>query len=197
MHRPTVLLMSGSIRRDGLHRRLAAALRPLLVDAGVSTDLIDLGEFPMPVYHGDLEAEHGPPAAAVALHELIGSVDGLIVLSPEHNGGPSALLKNTIDWLTRVDRATFAHLLVGLAATSPGRRGGVAGLASLRAMLTHMRLHLVDADLSIPTGGEAFAVGDGGVEFVRDDDRRAALGYVERYVAALARHIAERDEPSG
>lgn len=149
---PIVALLPGSTRADSLHRRLAAAMADGLVERRVQVDLVDLNEHPMPIYHGDDEAVAGPPPGALALHDRVAACDGLIILTPEYNGGPSPLLKNAIDWVTRVDRATLRQPLLGLAATSPGRRGGAHGLAVMRAIAEHMRLAIVDTDFSVPEG---------------------------------------------
>lgn len=182
---PRVGLLPGSIRAASVHQQLAAALVPLLVARDVDVDVIDLADYPMPLYHGDDEAEHGQPAAAVALHDRLTELDGLIFVSPEYNGGPSALLKNTIDWATRVDRAVLKPLLIGLAAASPGPRGGLNGLSVMRKIVEHLRLEIVSDDLSIPQYGEAFEVIDGVPGFVRDADIAAADMFVSAYAARL------------
>ncbi len=193
MRPPTVLLVPGSIRRDGAHRKLAAAIEPLLGASGAVVETVDLTDHPMPIYHGDEEDEHGVPEQAVALGDRIRSAHGMILLSPEYNGGPTALLKNTIDWLTRVDRSIFAHLLVGLAATSPSRRGGVQGLGVMRGMLVHMSVPVFDHELATPRSFEAFVTGESGVRFANPDDHDAAAAFVGGYLAALVAHRVALD----
>ena len=190
MHPPTVLLVPGSVRRDGAHRLLASALSPVLVDAGATPELIDLRDHPMPIYDGDLEDAEGVPEQAQAVGERVRAADGMILLTPEYNGGPTALLKNAIDWLSRIDRSIFAHLLVGLAATSPSRRGGVHGLGVMRSMLIHMSVPVFDGQLATPRSYEAFEVSEPAVGFANDDDREAAIDFVHDYLAALVAHRA-------
>lgn len=189
MSTPSVLLLPGSIRRGSLHRKLAASLAAMLDRRGAAAELVDLGDYALPIYHGDDEVAHGVPPAAVALHDRLGGADGLIVLSPEHNGGPSSLLKNAIDWVTRVDRGVLQAPVVGLAATSPGSRGAMTGLAAMRAMFAHMRMRVVDGDLSIPHGGEAFETVDGAVVLARADDRARAADFVDRFLEATAAEL--------
>ncbi len=181
---PKVALLPGSIRSESMSRRLADVLVPILVDQGLAAEVIDLTDYPMPLYHGDEEAEFGPPDGAVALHDRIARFDGIIFVSPEYNGGPTALLKNSLDWVTRVDRAVFKRLLVGLAATSPGSRGARNGLSVMRSMCEHMRLDLAPDDLSIPDYRDAFGVVAGVPTLVRSDDVDAAeafaIGYAQR-----------------
>jgi NAD(P)H-dependent FMN reductase len=164
---------------------LAAALTPLLSAHGLDPAVIDLADYPMPLYDGDDEAEHGQPVAAVALHDRLAGVDGLIVVSPEYNGGPSALLKNAIDWVTRVDRAVLKPLLIGLAAASPGPGGGLTGLSVMRSIVQHLRLDIVSDDLSIASCGDAFELVDGVPTLVRGHDIQAAELFVGGYAARL------------
>ena len=185
---PRVALLPGSIRSASMSRRLADALVPILGAHGLEAEVVDLADYPMPLYHGDEEAEFGPPAGAVALHDRIARFDGIIFVSPEYNGGPTALLKNSFDWVTRVDRAVFKRLLVGLAATSPGSWGARNGLSVMRSMCEHMRLDLVPGDLSIPDYRDAFGVVAGVPALVRPDDIDAA----ERFATCFAQRMRER-----
>lgn len=187
---PKVALLPGSIRTASVNQQLAAALVPLFATRGVDAEVIDLDDYPMPLYHGDEEARHGQPPAAVALHDRLAQVDGLIFVSPEYNGGPSALLKNAIDWVTRVDRAVLKPLLIGLAAASPGPRGARNGLAVMRKIVEHLRLEIVDVDLSIPQYGDAFDLVDGVPTLVRVDDIKAAEAFVGGYAARLHQRVS-------
>lgn len=185
---PTVALVAGSTRRNSIHRRLAAVVADALETRGVQAEVIDLADHPMPIYHGDHEAETGPPPAAVGLHDRLAAHDGLILLSPEHNGGPSALLKNAIDWVTRVDRATLRRPLVGLASASPGSRGASHVLRVMRSIGEHMRLPLVDADFSLPHAGDAFDRVGPTWRFTRAGDAERLDGWLDDYVARLDEH---------
>lgn len=187
---PTVALVPGSVRRESVHRRLADAIARGLRERGVVTDVVDLGRFPMPIYHGDDEARSGPPPAAVELHDLVAASDGLILLSPEYNGGPSALLKNAIDWVTRVDRAALRRPLVGLASASPGSRGARQVLEVMRSIGEHMRLSLVADEFSLPHAGDALATDDLGWFVARSPDRERLDAWLDGYAARLREHVA-------
>jgi chromate reductase, NAD(P)H dehydrogenase (quinone) len=189
---PTVALLPGSIRASSLHRRLAAAVEDGLRQRHIDVDLIDLGDHPMPIYHGDDEAELGPPSQATALHDRIAACDGLILVSPEYNGGPSPLLKNAIDWVTRVDRGTLRRPLVGLVATSPGSRGGIHGLGVLRSIAVHMRLAIVDADFSLPEGHQRLEPVGGSWRVALDADAERFGQWLDVYVERLGEHRAAR-----
>lgn len=106
---------------------------------GAVVDYIDLGAYPLPIYHGTMEELHGTPASAIALTDRIKGADGLFIASPEYNGGPSGLLKNTIDWITRVDMVAFQSPRIGLMAATPGSKGGVHSLGILESLFAWMK----------------------------------------------------------
>lgn len=182
----TVALVSGSIRAGSIHRRLASIVADELRRRGVDPDVIDLTDFPLPIYHGDEEAEHGVPDAAVRLHERLDRHDGLIVFTPEYNGGPSALLKNSIDWVTRVERAVLQRPLVGFAAASPGGRGARTVLSVMRSIGAHLSMRMVADDFSLPHAGDAFAEAGESWRLARADDAARLAGWIDDFVAGLA-----------
>src|SRR4051812_41836968 len=96
-----VLCFAGSARRDSLNKKLARVAAEAARAAGAEVTFVDLDSYPIPLYHGDLEAAEGMPPHAMRLRELFLSHDALLIASPENNGSVSALLKNTIDWLSR------------------------------------------------------------------------------------------------
>ena len=155
--KPTIITLSGSVRRGSLNKKLAKHAATEAVSQGVDGVFIDLAEYPLPIYDGDLEDSQGIPANALALGRIIDAADGLLIASPEYNGAYTALLKNTIDWLSRIDRAILAKP-VAIASASPGRNGGAGGLRILRTTLEHMRVPVVDPELSIPHADEAFDI---------------------------------------
>jgi NAD(P)H-dependent FMN reductase len=188
-----IAVVPGSIRTGSLNRRLARDLAARLSTRGADAEVVDLADYPMPIYHGDDEAASGPPASAVALHDRLAAVDGLVLVSPEYNGSLPALLKNAIDWVTRVDRAAFRPLLIGLAATSPGSRGATTVLASMRHIVDHMRLAVLPEHLSVPHGGEAFD-DEAAVAMTRPDVAAAADEFVDAYLAALGEWVTSGRE---
>lgn len=86
------------------------------------------------------------------------SADVLVLVSPEHNGTFTPLLKNTVDWVTRTDATAFAHLRVLVASASPGRGGGANGVAMVRTWLGNMGIDTAERTLSV---GEASVGPDG------------------------------------
>src|SRR5258708_12880371 len=90
-----ILVFAGSARRESLNKKLARAAAQEAKDAGVDHTLIDLDDFPMSVYHGDLENEKGMPQNAVKLRDLFIAHNALLIASPENNQSITSLLKNT------------------------------------------------------------------------------------------------------
>ncbi len=133
-----IVTLSGSTRADSLNTRLALAAGRAFAAAGAEVDHVELGRFPLPLYDGDLEERDGAPEAALRLHERIAAADAVVIASPEYNGGPSGVLKNTIDWVSRADMFAFRPRRIGLLSASPGSKGGAGGLEILRMIFTHM-----------------------------------------------------------
>ncbi|MEE8375339.1 MAG: NAD(P)H-dependent oxidoreductase [Acidimicrobiia bacterium] len=146
--KPKILAFAGSARRSSINKQLARIVAKTADAQGADAAFIDLADFVMPLYHGDLERDEGIPQTAVDLADLIMDADGIAIVSPEYNGAYSPLLKNTIDWVTRVEKGAFARP-TALISASPGRMGGKRGLAILRATLENMRVPVVDVHLRL------------------------------------------------
>ena len=123
-------LCSGSLRRDSLKTRLILLTRRLL--SGLcETDVIDLNEYLFPLYHGDLHAQ-GIPELVIALSERIQQADALIISAPEYNASISGMLKNVIDWISRIRPQPWAYRQILLLSASPSYVGGNRGLWQTR-----------------------------------------------------------------
>jgi NAD(P)H-dependent FMN reductase len=180
----TVFAMSGSIRRASFNTRLLLLAVDQLRSAGATVDLADLAGFELPIYNGDFQEHHGVPDPAVVLQARIAAADGLLIASPEYNGAFTPLLKNTIDWVTRVDMLSFQPKLIGLLGASPGRRGAQHGMAMVEEMFSYMRCTTFRPHFSLPKAGEA--LDDDGLTDGADVDRLA--GWAAAYLAATAEH---------
>lgn len=93
-------------------------------------EFLDLKKYTLPIYSQEIE-QKGIPNQAKELFQLFTSAEGFILASPEHNGLPSAFLKNTIDWLSRIDQRFFGDNPLLLLSTSPGATGGSTHLEIL------------------------------------------------------------------
>ncbi|HQQ64455.1 MAG TPA: NADPH-dependent FMN reductase [Pseudomonadales bacterium] len=118
-----IVALSGSLRRDSYNTWLARAASQLVPDGVVVEVVTPHG---IPLYDGDLEAEHGIPESVLSLKQRIVAADGLILFTPEYNNGVPGVLKNTLDWLSRADRvAVFGNRPVAIAGATPGGWGTV------------------------------------------------------------------------
>ncbi|MDB5573988.1 MAG: NADPH-dependent reductase, partial [Tardiphaga sp.] len=97
-----ILVIPGSLRSGSHNARLAAAAVDELARADVDVTRLSLGDYPLPIYDGDLEDKSGVPLHAINLKRMIGAHDGVLLVTPEYNSSLPALVKNAIDWVTRV-----------------------------------------------------------------------------------------------
>ncbi len=184
-----IIVFAGSARRDSVNKHVARVAARLLDERGADARFLDLADYEMPLYHGEIEADHGVPDAGHALAAEFAPATGLLIASPEYNGAMTALLKNTVDWVTRIDRAILRDKYFGLMSATPGPRGGTRGLTLVRQWLESMRLPVTPEDLSIPNIHEVL---DSSGEIVRfDDDTMQRMGeFLDGYVIGLGEHEA-------
>ena len=151
----TALTLSGSIRKGSYNRVLQQHMGKALRAAGVEVTEINLGDFPMPIFNEDLEAEHTPETAG-QLAELWRSHDIVFIATPEYNGGASPLIVNTVTWLSRQKPSPFRHAVFGIGGVSSGKYGTIWGLSHLRESLTKVGTLVVPTLLGIGPAEEAF-----------------------------------------
>lgn len=138
---PKILVIPGSIRTGSHNVKLAAlaAKELTLIDADVTR--ISLADYELPIYDADDDVRGGQPANAVALKQMIMAHQGVFIASPEYSASVTPLLKNAIDWVSRVRErgeptyAAFKGRVFAIASASPGRTGGVRSLMALRQIL--------------------------------------------------------------
>lgn len=170
-----ILVFAGSSRKDSLNRKLAAAAADALQALGGEVTLIELADFPMPIYNGDQEAADGLPPAARELKTLFKEHTALVIASPENNASVSALLRNTLDWVSRPDGnedglAPYRNKIALLLAASPGALGGLRGLKHLRDTLEGLGVLVLPQTLAVSHADKAFDA-DGKL----DEQRASAL----------------------
>ena len=162
---PRILVFAGSARRDSLNKKLARVAAGFARAAGGEVAFLDLDDYPMPVYHGDLESAEGMPANGLKLREIFIGHDALLVASPENNQSMSSLLKNTIDWLSRSigdgkgaasGLAPFRGKVAALMAASPGAFGAVRHLPHLRQCLGGLGVIVLGDQVALAHADEAF-----------------------------------------
>ncbi len=161
MTTPRLVAFAGSLRAASFNRKLLAVAVAGARAAGAEVTPIDLNDFAMPLYNGDLEAAQGIPAAARELKALFKAHHGFLVACPEYNTSVTAVLKNTIDWVSRQDgpesgRVPYEGKVVGLFSASPGPFGAVRSLEAVRGILMSLGCLVIPQRGAIPRAGEAF-----------------------------------------
>jgi chromate reductase len=157
-----ILVIPGSLRTGSLNARLAAAAASEFAQAGVEVTRISLADFPLPIYDGDLQTKSGVPKHAINLKRMMSAHHGVLVVTPEYNGSVPALVKNTIDWVSRVQDAhetryqVFRERAFAIAAASESRFGGTRSLAALRLILTACHATVIPNQLALSFAGEAY-----------------------------------------
>lgn len=161
-----ILVFAGSARKASLNKKLARAAAQYARDAGGDVTFIDLDDYPIPLYHGDLEDREGMPENARKLREIFLAHGAFIIASPENNTSVTALLKNTIDWLSRdigdgkgVNNgfAPFTGKPAAIMGASPGAFGTVRGsLPHLRMILSSLGVNVLGRQAPIPAAHKVF-----------------------------------------
>ena len=136
-----ILVFSGSIRSGSFNTRLAAAAAGELARMDAEVSLISLADYALPLYDGDLEAGSGIPENALKLKRQFCAHQGVFIAGPEYNAGMTPLLKNAIDWVSRVKEAgekplaAYRDRVFALGSASPGGYGGMRSQMASRQVL--------------------------------------------------------------
>ncbi len=176
-----ILVFAGSAREGSLNKRLARIAFEAVQAAGGEASLVDLRDYPMPLYDADLEARDGLPANARKLKDLFIARQGLFIASPENNASVSALLKNTLDWISREHHGEsglvpYQGKVAAIAGASPGALGGLRGLGHLRAILQTLNVLVLSEQFALSRAHEAFDERGG----LKDAKQRDAIGALAR-----------------
>ena len=184
-----ILVFAGSARRESLNKKLSRVAAERAKQAGLDVSWIDLRDYPLPLYDGDLEAEHGIPDNARKLRALLDQHQGLIVVSPEYNSFITPLMKNTLDWISRRDGdidglASFRNKVALVMSASPGAFGGMRSLALIRQLLSHLGVTALPEQLALPKAHEAFD--DNGA--LKDEQMQKRLDSMVQRLAQVLRN---------
>jgi NAD(P)H-dependent FMN reductase len=157
-----ILVIPGSLRTGSLNEKLAAVATHQFAQAGVEVTRLSLADFPLPIYDGDLQTRAGVPKNAIDLKRMIGAHHGVLIVTPEYNSSVPALLKNTIDWVSRVQDShesrgqVFRDRAFAIAAASHSRLGGSRALAALRLILSACQALVIPNQLALAFADEAY-----------------------------------------
>lgn len=158
---PKILAFAGSTRTDSHNKRLLKIAVAGAQAARGEVTLIDLRDFPLPLFDGDLETRDGLPANGRKLKDLFLAHHGLLISAPEYNSSITGVLKNTIDWVSRpvpgeAPLECFDGKVACLMSASPGALGGLRGLVHVRAILQNIKVIVLPDQIAISKAAEAF-----------------------------------------
>ena len=188
-----ILVFAGSSRKGSYNKKLARVAASAIKSAGMTATFIDLADFPMVLYNADLEASGGMPRETVLLKTFLREHQGLLISSPENNASVSALLKNTLDWLSRpVAGEKGVQLFQGkpaaLMAASPGALGGIRGLFHLREILATLGMLVLPEQFALGKANEAF-LDDGSL---KDKAHQQSVEKVAARLVEVTRKLGSR-----
>lgn len=179
-----ILAFAGSTRTGSFNRQALDYAVKGAREAGADVTLIDLKDYSLPLYNGDLELSHGIPDSAMRLKALFKENDGLLLACPEYNSSITPLLKNTLDWVSRAHGdesglVPYEGKWAGLVAASDGRLGGLRGLRHVREILTTLQVMVIPQQMALSNADKALL-----------EPGNTALAGLEKIGLELARVIA-------
>jgi NAD(P)H-dependent FMN reductase len=186
-----ILVIPGSLRTGSLNAKLAAAAAHQFAQAGADVTRISLDDFPLPLYDADLQTKSGVPKNAINLKRMISAHHGVLIVTPEYNSSVPPLVKNTIDWVTRVQDVqeargqVFRERAFAIAAASESRLGGVRALAALRLVLTACHATVIPNQLALPFASEAYD----DMDRLKHPADIEALGALVRQLIDVSQHM--------
>ncbi len=182
----SLVFLSGSTRKGSFNTQVMQAAAKIAADEGAQVEVIDLNDYPMPLFNQDLEAEEGAPETVIALKEKFRAADGMFISTPEYNSTTPPLLKNTIDWLSRPSNdneaplACFQNKSAAIVSASPGGWGGMRALDPLRLLLAHIGVNVVGNQLAVADTYDA--LDDNGNLVLNDQQTTALTGIIKTLI---------------
>jgi chromate reductase, NAD(P)H dehydrogenase (quinone) len=196
MPAPKILVIPGSLRAGSHNARLAALAAKELALAEAEVTRISLADYPLPLFDADLAGKSGPPRNAVALKHMLQAHRGVFMTSPEYSASVTPLLKNTIDWISRVREhgeptyAAFKNRVFAIGAASTGGGGGLRSLLTLRQILElGCGALVIPEQVAVPRADQAFDDMDN----LKDEALAAALKAAARRLVELASMMGRVD----
>ena len=141
MPAPKILVIPGSLRTGSHNVKLAALAAKELALAGAEVTRISLQDYALPLFDADLVAASGPPASAVKLKQALMAHHGVFITSPEYSASVTPIIKNTIDWISRVRERgepaydAFKGRVFAIGSATAGGGGGLRSMMALRQIL--------------------------------------------------------------
>lgn len=149
---PIIGFICGSLRKGSINKQLEKALIKRFKRAGSKTTSINLATYDLPLFHGDLDV----PAGAKKLARKIQSCDGVVVVSPEYNGGLPPVLKNAIDWTSTLGTTHFSSAYWGIASCTPGPMSGIMCMRQINYILMRVGAHVSPIQVGAGNAAQIF-----------------------------------------
>jgi len=182
-----ILAFAGSLRKKSYNKRVLGVAVDGARHAGAEVRVLDLADFPMPIYNADDHEKNGLDVNALKFQELLNEHDGLLICSPEYNGSVPGGLKNVIDWTSRKSvKFALGEVFKGKAAAimtaSPGSFGGIRCLAHLRGVLSILLVNVLPNEIAVTFVGDKF---DGDSHEMTDEKMNGILENVGASLTAF------------
>ena len=188
---PSILAFAGSVRKDSFNKKLVRIAADGAREAGIKVTVIDLKDYPLPLFDQDLETAEGLPENAQKLKKLFIDHQSLLIASPEYNSSITPVLKNALDWISRpapneAPLAAFQGKVASLISASPGALGGLRGLVHVRAILGNLGVIVLPDQIAVPKAHDAFA--DDGA--LKDAKQQAGVRQLGKKLAETVSKLA-------
>lgn len=150
-----ILAFGATNSSTSINKQLAAYAANLV--AGAEVEVLDLNDYPLPLFSTDIEAEIGKPEQAQAFFNKIGEADAVVISYAEHNGSYTAAFKNLFDWMSRIDMKVYQGKPMIVLSTSPGPGGAKSVLAAATGSAPFFNADL-KGSLSVPSFFDNFDI---------------------------------------
>jgi chromate reductase len=151
-----LLMIAASLRKDSYNKKLINVLTQLAQQQGIQVDYYRMEDHSLPLYNGDIESTDGVPEGASIFAEKMASANGTVISSPEYNFSIPGVLKNLIDWVSRLEPMPFDGKNIFLSSTSPSLVGGNRGLWAVRVPLESCGAFVYPKMFSLSSASNSF-----------------------------------------
>jgi chromate reductase len=157
-----ILAFASSTRKESYNKKIVKIATLGAQSTGIETNFIDLKDYPMPFYDGDLQEEKGLPENAKKLQKLFMEHDAFLIGTAEYNSSITGVFKNTIDWISRQEHSDSPNLIAFkdkfalLISASPGIWGGIRSMIDTRKILADLGVTVLATSRSLSKAHEAF-----------------------------------------
>lgn len=172
-----IIAFGASSSKQSINKILASYTAGLV--EGAEVEVLDLNDYPLPLFSEDAEKELGQPQAAKDYFDKLQTADAYVISLAEHNGSYTSAYKNLFDWTSRINQQMFNHKPVVYLATSPGPGGAQSVLAQATASAAFFHAD-VKASVSVASFYDVYNSETG--EF--NDEVRAKLAEAAKALSA-------------